>query len=61
MIQALLVTGLALLLAVPWVLPALVPALLLLSYAVVPHEDRYLECRFGDEYREYRRRVRRWL
>jgi protein-S-isoprenylcysteine O-methyltransferase Ste14 len=27
----------------------------------IPAEERYLEARFGDEYRAYCRRVRRWI
>jgi protein-S-isoprenylcysteine O-methyltransferase Ste14 len=59
--QALIVGGLGLLLALPWVLPALVLALLVVRYGVIAREERYLERRFGDEYRGYRGRVRRWL
>lgn len=46
-------SGLALLLA-----PALVA---LVGAGVIAREERYLEARFGDEYRAYRARVRRWL
>ena len=59
--QALLAAGLALFLAAPWALLALVPALLLVRYGVIAREEQYLEHRFGDEYRHFRRRVRRWL
>ena len=59
--QALLVGGLALLFAVPWVFLALLPALLILRYGVISREERYLERRFGEEYRQYCAHVRRWL
>ena len=40
----------------------LLPILLVfLHYGVIRREERYLEERFGDEYRAYRHRVRRWL
>jgi protein-S-isoprenylcysteine O-methyltransferase Ste14 len=32
-----------------------------IRYAVVAREEAYLEQRFGDEYRAYRSKVRRWL
>ena len=59
--QTLVTGGLGLLLDLPWVLVALVPALFLVHYGVVAREERYLERRFGEEYREFRSRVRRWL
>lgn len=35
--------------------------LLVMLYGVILKEERYLERKFGDEYRAYRQRVRRWL
>ena len=58
--QTFLAAGLGLLFGAPWVLIALVPALLLVRYGVIAREERYLEGRFGEEYREFRDRVRRW-
>jgi protein-S-isoprenylcysteine O-methyltransferase Ste14 len=34
---------------------------LTLNFGFVPWEERRLEARFGDEYRAYRKQVRRWL
>jgi protein-S-isoprenylcysteine O-methyltransferase Ste14 len=59
--QAMLTAGLGLVLAAPWVIAALVPALLVVRYGVIAREERYLARRFGDEYARYRDRVRRWL
>ncbi|HMF97065.1 MAG TPA: isoprenylcysteine carboxylmethyltransferase family protein [Vicinamibacterales bacterium] len=59
--QALVVVGLGLLFDTPWVLVATVPALLVVRYSVVAREEEYLHGRFGEEYTQYRRRVRRWL
>lgn len=44
-----------------WILGMVVPAYLLLRYGVVAREETYLEARFGDTYRDYRKAVRRWL
>jgi protein-S-isoprenylcysteine O-methyltransferase Ste14 len=38
-----------------------VPFALVIRYGVVAREERYLERKFGDSYRGYRSRVRRWL
>jgi protein-S-isoprenylcysteine O-methyltransferase Ste14 len=59
--QTLLAGGIGLLFGAPWVLVALVPALVLVRYGVIAREERYLERRFGEEYRRFRGRVRRWL
>ena len=44
-----------------WLLLMLVPFALVIRYAVVAREEAYLERKFGDVYRSYRSRVRRWL
>jgi protein-S-isoprenylcysteine O-methyltransferase Ste14 len=44
-----------------WIL-ALLPVSIALVYAsAIRHEEEYLEAKFGDEYRDYKRSVRRWL
>jgi protein-S-isoprenylcysteine O-methyltransferase Ste14 len=44
-----------------WLLMTLVPFTLVIRYGVVAREEAYLERKFGDVYRGYRSRVRRWL
>jgi len=44
-----------------WLLAMLVPFTLAIRYGVVAREEAYLERKFGDAYRQYRARVRRWL
>ena len=44
-----------------WPLVALVIVLPVMHYLVIRREERYMERRFGDAYRAYRRRVRRWI
>jgi protein-S-isoprenylcysteine O-methyltransferase Ste14 len=44
-----------------WLLIMLVPFTLVIRYGVVVREEAYLERKFGDVYRGYRSRVRRWL
>jgi protein-S-isoprenylcysteine O-methyltransferase Ste14 len=57
----LMYVGLALLADALWVLVLIVPVLVLMHYGVVRREERYLEAKFGDAYRAYRSRVRRYF
>ena len=53
--------GLALAVNNLWLLLMLAPFALVIRYGVVAREEAYLERKFGDVYRGYRARVRRWL
>ena len=44
-----------------WILILVLPLALTVRYGVVAREEAYLEGRFGDAYRDYKARVRRWL
>ena len=44
-----------------WLLAMLLPFALVIRFGVVAREEAYLERKFGDVYRRYRARVRRWL
>ncbi len=53
--------GIALVARSPWMLIFLLPVAVTMRYGVVAREEAYLERRFGDTYRNYKARVRRWL
>ena len=44
-----------------WIVLLLIPVLLAVRQFIVMPEERYLRRRFGAEYEEYMRRVRRWF
>ena len=44
-----------------WGVVVLVPLLIIMDRGVVLREERYLEDKFGDTYRQYRSKVRRYL
>jgi len=44
-----------------WIMALLVPTIVVVNYGVIAREERYLEAKFGDEYRRYRAAARRWL
>jgi protein-S-isoprenylcysteine O-methyltransferase Ste14 len=58
---SLLVLGLACVLNSLWLLGTLAAAVSVMSFVVIPREERYLERRFGGEYLDYKAKVRRWL
>jgi protein-S-isoprenylcysteine O-methyltransferase Ste14 len=54
-------TGFALSAGLPWLAPAIIAVLAFEYHAIVRWEERLLESRLGETYREYMRRVPRWL
>jgi protein-S-isoprenylcysteine O-methyltransferase Ste14 len=44
-----------------WAIVLVVPLLRVINVGVVAREERYLERKFGDAYRAYKARVRRWI
>jgi protein-S-isoprenylcysteine O-methyltransferase Ste14 len=58
---ALLYLGLALAIDSVLALLLLAPLLALVQVGVIGREERYLEGKFGDEYRRYMASVRRWI
>jgi protein-S-isoprenylcysteine O-methyltransferase Ste14 len=59
--MALGLIGLAIAFDSPWLLLTLALFALVIRYGVVAREEAYLERKFGDAYRRYRARVRRFL
>jgi len=59
--MALAYIGLAIAAGSAWAIVLLVPLLVLMHIGVISREERYLEREFGDAYRQYKSRVRRWL
>ena len=53
--------GVSLLIPAVWPLLLLVVVLIVLQWGVIAREERYLDRKFGEQYREYRTQVRRWL
>lgn len=44
-----------------WIFLSFIPGAVLVYYIAIAKEEAYLERKFGEEYLEYKRRVRRWL
>jgi protein-S-isoprenylcysteine O-methyltransferase Ste14 len=44
-----------------WIVALVLPVLVIVEVTAIRHEEAYLERKFGDVYREYKRSVRRWL
>jgi len=58
---ALMYLGIATLTSALWGLATLLPTLAVIQIGVIQREERYLEGKFGDEYRRYKSRTRQWL
>ena len=59
--MTLLYAGAALLLDSFWVLLFAIPVLFLINFGVIAREEKYLTAKFGAEYLDYKKCVRRWL
>ena len=59
--MAALYVGLAFILGLMWALPFLPLVLLAVDRLVIAREEPYLERKFGQDYVEYKSRVRRWI
>ncbi|HEY1265669.1 MAG TPA: isoprenylcysteine carboxylmethyltransferase family protein [Candidatus Binatia bacterium] len=57
----LLYVGLTLVFNTWWGFILLLPVLIVMHFGVIAREERYLENKFGETYRNYRARVRRYL
>lgn len=44
-----------------WILLLQIPFIVIISSYVIKREEVYLEGKFGDEYRNYKQKVRRWI
>ena len=53
--------GLALMMDSLWVLLLIIPVLAAVNFYVIAREEKYLTRKFGDEYRSYVAKVRRWI
>jgi protein-S-isoprenylcysteine O-methyltransferase Ste14 len=53
--------GIGLLLREAWVCVMLLPVLVIVDRHVIRREEAYLERKYGDAWKDYARRVRRWL
>ena len=58
---AVLQTGIGIWMNNLWILALVVPAVAIISRAVIPREERHLAENFGSAYRDYQASVRRWL
>ena len=58
---SLLQLGIALWVNSLWLVVTLLAAVAVMSFVVIPREERYLEARFPSEYSSYKASVRRWF
>jgi protein-S-isoprenylcysteine O-methyltransferase Ste14 len=56
----LMLAGIGIAIGSDWLLVLVIPCALLLHFGVVLREERYLEAKFGDDYRSFKARVPRY-
>ncbi|MBL4819416.1 MAG: isoprenylcysteine carboxylmethyltransferase family protein, partial [Gammaproteobacteria bacterium] len=44
-----------------WILISFVPCAFIIFHTAIAKEEKYLEQKFGEEYKKYKEKVRRWL
>ena len=59
--QTLLCAGIAVAADSLWALAFLLPTLVVVRYGVIAREEAYLERKFGEDYRRFKKTVPRWL
>jgi protein-S-isoprenylcysteine O-methyltransferase Ste14 len=58
---ALLYVGFGFLLSIAWAFVVLPAVIFIINIYVIRREESYLESKFGEQYRAYKKQVRRWL
>jgi protein-S-isoprenylcysteine O-methyltransferase Ste14 len=53
--------GVAMLVNALWAMLLLLAVLFVVNRGVIEREERYLDRKFGEQYRQYKERVRRWI
>jgi protein-S-isoprenylcysteine O-methyltransferase Ste14 len=56
-----LVLGIGLVTSILWFLPLAILAAFAVQKLAIEREERLLQARFGEQYLDYARRVRRWI
>jgi len=59
--MAMVCVGISLLANMLWPLLSVPVVVVIVDRVVIRKEERYLETKFGDEYQQYKKRVRRWV
>lgn len=59
--NTLLMIGVGLITGIAWFLPLAIVAAFATQKLAIEREERHLEARFGKKYRDYAKRVRRWI
>ena len=61
LVFCIMVVGIGVTLNSFWIFISFVPAAFIVYHTAIAKEEKYLEQKFSEEYREYKSKVRRWL